>query len=70
VRVVRLIVPFEEIAERLSSDVTTGRKADLLEAAVQIEGAHGVGLEDLAVVNDRPVQTVAMQILQWLDWGS
>jgi hypothetical protein len=68
-RVVRLIVPWPEIERRLRSDVTSGRLNDLREAAGQIEAATDVGIEDLALSNDRPVRHVAAEILDWLGWG-
>jgi hypothetical protein len=68
-RVVRLLVPLEEIEKRLRSDITSGRQDDLRSAAAQIAGSEGVGIEDLAVSNDGPVRLVAVQILEWLEWG-
>jgi hypothetical protein len=67
-RVVRLTVPLDQIQKRLQSDVTTGRQDDLREAAVQIASAEGVGIEDLAVLNERPIREVAAEILAWLGW--
>ena len=29
----------------------------------------GVGLEDIAVANDRPIGTVAAEIVAWLGWA-
>ena len=68
-RVVRLTVPLEEIEKRLRSDVTTGRREDLREAEVWVAGSLGVGIEDVTVSNDRPIQEVAAEILEWLSWG-
>jgi hypothetical protein len=68
-RVVRLTVPLEEIEKRLRSDVTTGRREDLREAAVWVACSLGVGIEELTVSNDRPIGEVASEILEWLDWG-
>jgi len=67
-RVVRLTVPLPDIRRRLAADVTTGRQDDLREAAAQIAASRGVGLEDLAVANDRPIDVVAGEILSWLGW--
>jgi hypothetical protein len=67
-RVVRLSVPLPDIEHRLAADVTTERQEELREAARQIETGKGVGLEDVAVANDRPVPVVAQQILTWLGW--
>ena len=68
VRVVRLDVPLPEIARRLGSDVTSGRKDDLREAAKQLDRGEGVGIEGLTVANDRAVRVVATEILEWLRW--
>jgi hypothetical protein len=68
-RVVRLTVPLAEIEKRLRSDVPTGRREDLREAAVWVAGSLGVGIEDVTVSNDRPIQEVAAEILEWLGWG-
>jgi gluconate kinase len=68
-RVVRLTVPLEEIEKRLRSEVTTGRREDLREAAVWVADSLGVGIEDVTVSNDRPIQEVAAEILDWLGWG-
>lgn len=68
-RVVRLSLPFTEIERRLSADVTTGRQDDLRRAALQIEHAEGVGIEDLEVSNDRPIGDVGADVLAWLGWG-
>jgi hypothetical protein len=68
-RVVRLTVPLEEIEKRLRSEVTTGRGEDLREAALWVAGSLGVGIEDVTVSNERPIQEVAAEILEWLGWG-
>ena len=67
-KVVRLTVPLAVIEQRLASDVTSGRRDDLLEAAGQVTTAEGAGLEDLTVVNDRPVGVVAQEIMTFLGW--
>jgi hypothetical protein len=67
-KVVRLAVPLAVIEQRLASDVTSGRRDDLREAAEQIATAEGVGLEDVTIVNDRPVDVVAQQIVTFLGW--
>ena len=67
-KVVRLTVPLAVIEQRLASDVTSGRRDDLLEAARQVTTAEGTGLEDLTVVNDRPVGVVAQEIMTFLGW--
>jgi hypothetical protein len=68
-RVVRLTVPLPETEKRLRSEVTTGRREDLREAAVWVAGSFGVGIEGVTVSNDRPIREVAAEILEWLDWG-
>ena len=40
----------------------------LREAARQIAAGQGVGIEDIALANDRPVPVVAEQIMTWLGW--
>ena len=67
-KVVCLAVPLDVIERRLASDVTSGRRDDLREAATQIATAEGAGLADLTVVNDRPVAVVAQEILTFLGW--
>jgi hypothetical protein len=48
--------------------VTTERREQLRDAARQIAAGEGVGLEDVAVANDRPVPIVAQQVKTWLGW--
>ncbi len=67
-RVVRLAVPLAVIEQRLASDMTSGRRDDLREAAKQVATAEGVGLEDVTIVNDRPVDVVAQEIMAFLGW--
>lgn len=68
-KVVRLAIPLAVIEHRLASDVTSGRRDDLREAAEQIEIAEGVGLEHVTIVNDRPVDIVAQEIMTFLSWS-
>jgi Adenylylsulphate kinase len=67
-KVVRLAVPLAVIEQRLVSDVTSGRRDDLREAAEQIATAEGVGLEHVTIVNDRPVDVVVQEIMTFLSW--
>ena len=67
-KVVRLAVPLAVIEQRLVSDVTSGRRDDLHEAAEQIATAEGAGLEDATIANDRPVHVVAQEIMAFLGW--
>ena len=68
-RVVRLTVPIEEIERRLSPHPTSGRAGDLEEARRQVATGVGVGLEDIAVANDRRSADVAAEIVAWLGWA-
>ena len=68
-RVVRLVVPIEEIERRLSGNPTSGRQEDLAEARIQVEERIGEGVEDLAVRGDRPTGEIAAEILDWLGWA-
>ena len=67
-RVVRLTVPLPAIERRLASDVTSGRRDDLREAASSIATAQGAGVEDVAISNDRPIGVVARDVLTFLEW--
>lgn len=67
-RVVRLTVPLPAIERRLASDVTSGRRDDLREAASSIATAEGAGIEDAAVSNDRAVGVVARDVMTFLGW--
>jgi hypothetical protein len=67
-RVVRLTVPLPDIEQRLAAEVTSGRRDDLAEAAASLASGDGVGVEDLVLGNDRPVQVVAQEIMTWLGW--
>jgi adenylylsulfate kinase len=67
-RVVRLSVPLSDIERRMAADVTSGRRDDLREAATSIATSEGVGVEDLTVVNDKPIDIVARDVMTWLGW--
>jgi hypothetical protein len=67
-RVVRLEVPLPDIERRLAGDVTSGRGDDLREAAMSIAAAEGVGVEDIAVSNNRPIGVVAREVMTFLGW--
>lgn len=67
-RVAHLTVPLPVIEARLASDVTSGRRDDLREAASSIAGAAGAGVEDVTISNDRPIGTVAREVLAFLGW--
>ena len=62
------VVPLPDIERRLASDVTSGRRDDLREAALSIAAAEGAGIEDLAIGNDRPIGVVARDVMTFLGW--
>ena len=68
VRAVRLTVPLPVIEQRLASDVTSGRRDDLRDAASSIMAAAGVGVEDVTISNDRPIGAVAQEVMAFLGW--
>jgi hypothetical protein len=67
-RVVRLTVQLPDIERRLASDVTSGRRDDLREAASSIAAGEGIGIEDAAISNDRPIGIVARDVMTFLGW--
>jgi len=67
-RVVRLSIPIAEIERRLATDVTSGRRDDLRDAAASITASEGVGIEEMVVENDEPVQAIAHAVMTWLGW--
>jgi hypothetical protein len=67
-RVARLQVPLADIEHRLATDITTGRRDDLREAASSIAAAEGVGLEDVVITNDRAIEVVAEELMTFLHW--
>lgn len=67
-RVVRLTVALPEITRRLASDVTSGRRDDLRQAASSIAASEGAGIEDIVIGNDRPVGVVARDVMTSLGW--
>ena len=67
-KVVRLTVPLAAIEQRLASDVTSGRRDDLREAAASIANEEGTGLEDITIANDRPIGLVAQEVMTFLGW--
>ena len=69
-KVARLTVPLAVIERRLASDVTSGRRDDLREAAASIAAAEGAGLADVTISNDRPVTVVAQEVMTFLGWPS
>ena len=67
-RIARLTVPLAVIERRLASDVTSGRRDDLREAASSIAAAEGAGVEDMVVSNDRHIRVVARDVMTFLGW--
>lgn len=67
-RVARLTVPFSAIEQRLAGDVTSGRRDDLREAASSIATGEGAGVEDVTIRNDRPIEVVARDVMEFLGW--
>jgi adenylylsulfate kinase len=67
-RVVRLALPMPDIEQRLASDVTSGRRDDLRDAAESVAAGEGVGVEDIVISNHRPVTVVAREVMSWLGW--
>jgi len=67
-RVVRLTVSPPDIEGRLASELTSGRRDDLREAASSIAAAEGAGVEDVAIGNDRPIGVVARDVMTFLRW--
>ena len=67
-KVARLTVRLAVIEQRLASDVTSGRRDDLREAAASIATSEGAGLEDVTVSNDRPISVVAQEVMTFLGW--
>ena len=68
-RVVRLVLPIEEIRRRIGPGENTGRADDVAQSTEWIASGAGMGLEDRAVANDRPVVEVARDILVWMGWA-
>jgi hypothetical protein len=66
---VRLTVRLSDIEQRLASDVTSGRRHDLREAAASIAVFEGTGVEDVTIENDAPIGVVARQVMKYLGWS-
>jgi hypothetical protein len=67
-RVVRLTVALPDIKRRLATDVTSGRRDDLREAASSLTAAEDAGVEDITIENDRPIGVVARDVMTFLGW--
>ena len=64
----RLTVPLPDIERRLASDVTSGRRDDLREAASSIAAGEGTDVEDVIIGNERPIGVVARDVMAFLGW--
>ena len=68
-RVVRLDVSAQMVADRLSSDPAEERRSDDLRVARRwLATGRGAGLEDLLVPGDQPVRVTSEAICSWLGW--
>lgn len=67
VRTVELTVPLAEIERRLAPDPTAGRRDDLAASAAWAADPSRSVAEHV-VANDRPVRTVATDVVRWLSW--
>jgi hypothetical protein len=67
-RVARLEVSLADIEQRLAADVTSGRRDDLRQAASSIGACEGVGVEDVVIANNRPIEDVAEELMTFLGW--
>jgi hypothetical protein len=67
-QVARLTVPLPVIERRLASDVSSGRRDDLREAAASIAASAGVGIEDVVISNDHSLGVVAHDVMAFLGW--
>jgi hypothetical protein len=67
-RVARLEIRLADIERRLATDVTSGRRDDLRQAASSIAAGEGVGLEDVVIANDRGIEVVARELMTFLEW--
>jgi uncharacterized protein (UPF0254 family) len=65
-QVARLTVPLPVIERRLAGDVSSGRRDDLREAAASIAASAGVGIEDVAISNDRSLGVVVHDVMAFL----
>jgi KaiC/GvpD/RAD55 family RecA-like ATPase len=65
--VVELVLPVDEIARRLGDDVTAARADDLREVEEWLSDRDRPE-PDHQVVNDRPLDVVAAQVVALLDW--
>ena len=67
-RVAALRVPLAVVERRLSADPTEARQDDLRVARQWYADGTGEGLAEIVLDNDRPIRTVATELLAWLGW--
>jgi hypothetical protein len=67
-RVAALRVPLAVVERRLSADPTEARQDDLRVARQWYADGIGEGLAEIVLDNDRPIRTVATELLAWLGW--
>lgn len=63
-----LAVPLAGIGQRLTSDVTSGRRDDRYEAAASVTAREGAGLEDVVIKDGRPIRVVARERMTFPGW--
>ncbi|MEM8862097.1 MAG: hypothetical protein AAGD96_27570 [Chloroflexota bacterium] len=67
-KVIGLTAPMTVIEARLNSDVTSGRQNDLKNSQIWSEEGFDNSLLDLEISNNQPIQRVAQEILEALNW--
>jgi hypothetical protein len=67
-RVARLEIPLADIEQRLATEIISGRRDDLRQAASSIAASEGVGLEDVTITNDCAIAVVAGELMTFLEW--
>jgi len=66
--VARIVAEIETIELRCAADPTTGRVVDLHLARTWLDQDLGIGFDDFAVTNDRPIRQVAVEVIAQLGW--
>jgi hypothetical protein len=67
-QVAQIVTDIDTIRHRCSSDPTSARAVDLEWAQRWLDLGTGTGFEDFNVTNDRPVRTVALEVMSRLAW--
>jgi hypothetical protein len=69
-RVVRLEVDAALVQQRLRADPTQERRQDDVATGLRrLEERRGEGLEELALLGDRPVRETSEAVCRWLGWA-